>query len=104
VLYSLDIYSLVYCLIKVAILDCMCLNCCRSVLPVWEELLVFNENYNYFIQDKPKVLLVFEVRVHFLIYLLCLAPVLLMNVNICLNSFNVKQNTCRKYRKKVRKD
>jgi len=35
---------------------------CRSVLPVWEELLVFNENYNYFTQLRPKVLLVFEVR------------------------------------------
>ncbi|XP_053394001.1 jouberin-like isoform X2 [Mercenaria mercenaria] len=33
----------------------------KSVLPVWEELLVFNENYNYFIQDNPKVLLVFEL-------------------------------------------
>ncbi|WAR23286.1 AHI1-like protein [Mya arenaria] len=33
----------------------------KSVLPVWEELLVFNENYNYFIQQKPKVLIVFEL-------------------------------------------
>ncbi|KAL4236261.1 Jouberin [Mactra antiquata] len=33
----------------------------KSVIPVWEELLVFNENYNYFIQEKPKVLLVFEL-------------------------------------------
>ncbi|XP_052257208.1 jouberin-like isoform X2 [Dreissena polymorpha] len=33
----------------------------KSVLPVWEELLVFNENYNYFIQDKPKVMLLFEL-------------------------------------------
>ncbi|XP_060597345.1 jouberin-like isoform X2 [Ruditapes philippinarum] len=33
----------------------------KSVLPVWEELLVFNENFNYFILDRPKVLLVFEL-------------------------------------------
>ena len=35
----------------------------RSVLPVWEELLIFNENYNYFIQEKPKVIILFEVSI-----------------------------------------
>ena len=38
-----------------------CVICCRSVLPVWEELLIFNENYKYFIQEKPKVIILFEV-------------------------------------------
>ncbi|XP_033737051.1 jouberin-like isoform X2 [Pecten maximus] len=33
----------------------------KSVLPVWEELLVFNENFNYFIQDYPKVIIFFEL-------------------------------------------
>ncbi|OWF48871.1 jouberin-like isoform X4 [Mizuhopecten yessoensis] len=33
----------------------------KSVLPVWEELLVFNENFNYFTQDYPKVIVFFEL-------------------------------------------
>ncbi|XP_060065201.1 jouberin-like [Ylistrum balloti] len=33
----------------------------KSVLPVWEELLVFNENFNYFIKDYPKVIIFFEL-------------------------------------------
>jgi len=36
----------------------------RSTLPIWEDLLMFNENYNYFIQKKPKVMLFFEVSVY----------------------------------------
>ena len=34
---------------------------CRSVLPVWEELLLFNENFNYFTKADPKVIVLFEV-------------------------------------------
>ena len=34
----------------------------RSTLPIWEELLVFNENYHYFIQEEPNVMAFFEVR------------------------------------------
>uniref|UniRef100_K1S444 Jouberin n=1 Tax=Magallana gigas TaxID=29159 RepID=K1S444_MAGGI len=33
----------------------------KSVLPVWEELLLFNENFNYFIQSDVKVIVFFEV-------------------------------------------
>ncbi|XP_064605140.1 jouberin-like [Liolophura sinensis] len=33
----------------------------RSTLPMWEELLVFNENFNYFIQQDPKVIIFFEL-------------------------------------------
>eukprot|EP00106_Octopus_bimaculoides_P015706 XP_014783148.1 PREDICTED: jouberin-like [Octopus bimaculoides] len=33
----------------------------RFYLPVWEELLLFNENYNYFVQSDPKVILFFEI-------------------------------------------
>ncbi|ESO98402.1 hypothetical protein LOTGIDRAFT_62094, partial [Lottia gigantea] len=33
----------------------------KSTLPVWEELLVFNENFNYFIQDRPQVIVFFEL-------------------------------------------
>ncbi|XP_064624696.1 jouberin-like isoform X2 [Lineus longissimus] len=33
----------------------------RSTIPVWEELIVFNENFNYFIQEKPSVTVFFEV-------------------------------------------
>ncbi|KAL3869318.1 hypothetical protein ACJMK2_042012, partial [Sinanodonta woodiana] len=33
----------------------------KSTLPVWEELLIFNENYHYFIQSKPKVIIFFEL-------------------------------------------
>ncbi|KAK3089926.1 hypothetical protein FSP39_007688 [Pinctada imbricata] len=33
----------------------------KSVLPVWEEVLIFNENYNYFTSDKPKVIIFFEL-------------------------------------------
>lgn len=39
----------------------------RSVLPVWEELLLFNENFNYFIQSDVKVIVFFEVGVLFLL-------------------------------------
>lgn len=39
----------------------------RSVLPVWEELLLFNENFNYFIQNDVKVIVFFEVGVLFLL-------------------------------------
>ena len=35
--------------------------CHRSTIPMWEELIVFNENFNYFIQSSPKTLLLFEV-------------------------------------------
>ncbi|XP_046556867.1 LOW QUALITY PROTEIN: jouberin-like [Haliotis rubra] len=33
----------------------------KSTLPVWEELLVFNENYNYIIQKDLKIILFFEL-------------------------------------------
>ncbi|GFR59630.1 jouberin [Elysia marginata] len=33
----------------------------KSTIPVWEDLLVFNENFNYFVQPYPKVLLLFEL-------------------------------------------
>ncbi|XP_035826372.1 jouberin isoform X2 [Aplysia californica] len=33
----------------------------KSTIPVWEDLLVFNENFNYFVQARPKVLLLFEL-------------------------------------------
>ena len=40
----------------------ICFNLfCRSVLPVWEELLLFNENFNYFTKADPKVIVLFEV-------------------------------------------
>nr|KAG5703879.1 hypothetical protein BaRGS_008138 [Batillaria attramentaria] len=32
-----------------------------STIPMWEELLVFNENFNYFIQTTPKTLALFEI-------------------------------------------
>ncbi|XP_076440565.1 jouberin-like [Babylonia areolata] len=34
----------------------------RSTIPMWEELMVFNENFNYFIQSSPKALMLFELR------------------------------------------
>jgi jouberin len=33
----------------------------RSIIPKWEEIIVFNEDFNYFIQDKPNCLLLFEI-------------------------------------------
>ncbi len=33
----------------------------RSVIPRWEEILVFNEQFNYFTQNKPNSLLIFEI-------------------------------------------
>ncbi|GFO18892.1 abelson helper integration site 1 [Plakobranchus ocellatus] len=33
----------------------------KSTIPVWEDLLVFNENFNYFVQPNPKVILLFEI-------------------------------------------
>ncbi|XP_062592731.1 jouberin-like isoform X1 [Saccostrea cucullata] len=33
----------------------------KSVVPVWEELLLFNENFNYFIETDLKVIVFFEV-------------------------------------------
>ncbi|KAI8787355.1 jouberin [Biomphalaria glabrata] len=33
----------------------------KSTIPVWEDLLVFNENFNYFTQHNPKVILLFEL-------------------------------------------
>ncbi|XP_041358926.1 jouberin-like [Gigantopelta aegis] len=33
----------------------------RSVLPVWEDLLVFNENFNYFVSEESNVILFFEL-------------------------------------------
>ncbi|KAK7492879.1 hypothetical protein BaRGS_00015826 [Batillaria attramentaria] len=33
----------------------------KSTIPMWEELLVFNENFNYFIQTTPKTLALFEI-------------------------------------------
>ncbi|KAI0209499.1 Jouberin [Lamellibrachia satsuma] len=32
-----------------------------STLPIWEELLMFNENYNYFVTKYPRVVLFFEI-------------------------------------------
>ena len=34
----------------------------RSILPVWEESLIFNENYNFILQQTPNVVMFFEVR------------------------------------------
>ncbi|KAL8612119.1 hypothetical protein ACOMHN_013998 [Nucella lapillus] len=34
----------------------------KSTIPMWEELMVFNENFNYFIQTCPKALVLFELR------------------------------------------
>lgn len=31
------------------------------MLPVWEEMLFLNENFNYCIQEKPRAILIFEV-------------------------------------------
>ncbi|XP_013379742.1 jouberin [Lingula anatina] len=33
----------------------------KSTLPMWEELVIFNENYNYFLQQDPKVMIFFEI-------------------------------------------
>ena len=33
----------------------------RSTLPVWEEMVIFNENFNYLTQEDPKVMIFFEV-------------------------------------------
>lgn len=33
----------------------------RTVIPKWEEIIVFNEKFNYFIQKKPNCLLMFEI-------------------------------------------
>ncbi|KAH9498473.1 Jouberin [Bulinus truncatus] len=33
----------------------------KSTIPIWEDLLVFNENFNYFTQPNPKVILLFEL-------------------------------------------
>ncbi|XP_025109171.1 jouberin-like isoform X1 [Pomacea canaliculata] len=33
----------------------------KSTIPAWEELLIFNENYNHFIQTTPKALILFEI-------------------------------------------
>ncbi|XP_069701655.1 jouberin-like [Periplaneta americana] len=33
----------------------------RSLVPFWEELLVFNEDFEYILQDKPSVLILFEI-------------------------------------------
>ena len=37
----------------------------RSILPVWEELLVFNENFNYLTQEDPQVVIFFEVGYYY---------------------------------------
>lgn len=34
---------------------------CRSIVPFWEELLVFNEDFEYILQGSPPVLILFEV-------------------------------------------
>ena len=33
----------------------------KSVLPLWEELIVLNENFNYITQRSPSVIIFFEV-------------------------------------------
>ena len=33
----------------------------KSTLPVWEELIIFNENYHYLISDTPRVCAFFEL-------------------------------------------
>ncbi|GAB1607187.1 jouberin-like, partial [Argonauta hians] len=33
----------------------------RSTLPMWEEVLLFNEDYSYFVQSDPKVIIFFEI-------------------------------------------
>lgn len=33
----------------------------RSIVPFWEELLVFNEDFEYILQSSPQVLILFEV-------------------------------------------
>jgi len=34
---------------------------CSSTLPVWEDHIIFNENFKYFVHSERKVLLIFEV-------------------------------------------
>ncbi|CAH1775536.1 unnamed protein product, partial [Owenia fusiformis] len=33
----------------------------RSTIPVWEELVIFNENFNYFLEEKPRTIIFFEI-------------------------------------------
>lgn len=33
----------------------------RSIIPWWDENIVFNECYNYLIREKPNVIIFFEV-------------------------------------------
>lgn len=33
----------------------------RSLIPKWEEIIVFNESFNYFTQEHPNILVMFEV-------------------------------------------
>lgn len=33
----------------------------RMVVPWWDEILVFNESFNYLVQEKPNVIVFFEV-------------------------------------------
>ena len=52
----------------------------KRTVPLWEELLVFNENFNYIIHRKPNVVVFFEVRVMCVysgnIFILCLGMTL----------------------------
>lgn len=33
----------------------------RTILPRWEEVLVFNEDFSHFVKDHPNVLIMFEI-------------------------------------------
>ncbi len=43
----------------------------RSTLPVWEEIVVFFENFNYIVQEEPRVLMFFEVSISWIIRCSC---------------------------------
>ena len=34
----------------------------RTVIPWWDEMLVFNENFNGLVQEQPSVIMFFEVQ------------------------------------------
>ena len=38
-----------------------CKNILRSLIPKWEEIIVFNESFSYFTQEHPNILVMFEV-------------------------------------------
>ena len=45
---------------------------------MWEELLIFNENYDYFIQEDPSVIMFFEVSSIYMLVHDILGPTLVV--------------------------